>query len=104
MASNWTNKWVLLLLFGLLIQTIIYPVIAFLKPVAFAGHLYFYDVCIIAFISLIIQYFGFGIIMSKTKNEDPEIYGQGRPFQHKLREEDHEVADRKPTHADSQES
>jgi hypothetical protein len=35
--------------------------------------------------------------MSKTKGMDPAIYGQGRPFKHKLREEDEEEATRKDT-------
>jgi hypothetical protein len=99
-SANWTNKWVLLLIAGLVIQAIFYPYIAFLKPEGFVSHLYFYDVSLIAFISLGIQVIGFLIIMNKTKDEDPSIYGQGRPFQHKLREEDTELADRKPTYAE----
>ena len=99
-TANWTNKWILAFIAGLAIQAIFYPYIAFLKPEDFASHLYFYDVCTIAFFSLAVQVVGFLIIMSKTKDEDPSIYGQGRPFQHKLREEDTDLADRKPTYAE----
>ena len=95
--ANWTNKWILMYLVGLILQAIFYPLIAITKPAAFADHLYFYDVMIIAIGSLVVQWIGLGIIMSKTKNEDPALYGQGRPFKHKLREEDEEEADRKPT-------
>ncbi len=97
MSNNWTNKWILMYIAGLVVQAIIYTVIAITKPAEFADHLYFYDVALIAFGSLIFQVFGFGIIMNKTKDDDPAIYGQGRPFKHKLREEDEEEATRKPT-------
>ena len=100
--AHWTNKWILMYLVGLILQAILYPYIAFTKPFDFVNHEYFYDVMLIAFGSLIAQFIGFGIIMSKTKNEDPALYGQGRPFQHKLREEDEDVADRKPTFEDSE--
>ncbi|TXT57320.1 MAG: hypothetical protein BAJATHORv1_10019 [Candidatus Thorarchaeota archaeon] len=100
MASNWTNKWVLMLLVGIIIQMIFYPLIGILKPTGFIEHEYFYDVVVIGLASVTVQFIGFLVIISKTKNEDPAIYGQGRPFQHKLREEDEEVADRKPTHAE----
>ncbi len=96
-SANWTNKWILMYLVGLILQAIFYPLIAITKPAAFASHDYFYDVMIIALGSLVFQWIGLGIIMSKTKNEDPALYGQGRPFKHKLREEDEETADRKPT-------
>lgn len=84
---------------GILIQAVIYSLIAVLKFPEFSNHPYFYDVCLISFVSVIIQTGGLAVIMNKTLDEDPAIYGQGRPFQHKLREEDEEVADRKPTHA-----
>jgi hypothetical protein len=66
----------------------------------FAVHPFFFDVALIAFASLAVQIGGFAVIMSRTKDEDPAIYGQGRPFQHKLREEDEDLATRKPTFAD----
>ena len=92
--SNWTNKWVLILLAGILIQVITYPTVWILQLFT---HEYFPDVFVISLISLIIQIGGFFTIMNKTKGMDPAIYGQGRPFQHKLREEDEDVATRKPT-------
>ncbi|TFG11834.1 hypothetical protein EU537_11285 [Candidatus Thorarchaeota archaeon] len=98
--ANWTNKWILTFIAGLVIQAIFYPYIAFIKPEEFVSHLYFYDVSLIAFISLGVQIIGFLIIMDKTKDDDPSIYGQGRPFQHKLREEDEKPAERKPTYAE----
>ena len=85
---------------GLIIQAIVYPLIAITKPAFFVNHLYFYDVLLIALASLVFQVIGFGIIMNKTKDMDPSIYGQGRPFKHKLREEDEEEATRKPTFAE----
>jgi len=94
MAGNWTNKWVLILIVGILIQAIIYPTAWTLQLFT---HEYFPDVFVISLISLIIQIGGFLTIMIKTKGMDPAIYGQGRPFQHKLREEDEDVATRKPT-------
>ncbi|MFW9920580.1 MAG: hypothetical protein ACFFED_13335 [Candidatus Thorarchaeota archaeon] len=66
--QNWTNKWILMYMAGLIIQAIIYTVIAFTKPADFASHLYFFDVAIIAFGSIIFQAIGFGIIMKKTKD------------------------------------
>jgi hypothetical protein len=98
-SSNWTNKWVVMYLAGLIIQAIVYTLVAVLKPEDFVSHDFFYDVALVALGSIIVQFIGFGVIMSKTKNEDPAIYGQGRPFQHKLREEDEEEATRKPTYA-----
>jgi len=94
MASNWTNKWVLILILGILIQVIIYPTVWIYQLFT---HEYFSDVFVISLISLVIQISGFFVIMKKTKDMDPAIYGQGRPFQHKLREEDEDVATRKPT-------
>jgi hypothetical protein len=94
MAGNWTNKWVLILILGILIQVIIYPTVWILQLFT---HEYFPDVFVISLISLVIQIGGFYTIMNKTKGMDPAIYGQGRPFQHKLREEDEDVARRKPT-------
>ncbi|MFX1484521.1 MAG: hypothetical protein ACFFCP_15185 [Promethearchaeota archaeon] len=94
MASNWANKWVLMLLFGIIIQLILYPAIWVLQ---LFSHEYFPDVFVVSLVSLVIQIGGFFTIMNKTKGMDPQIYGQGRPFQHKLREEDDDVATRKPT-------
>ncbi|MGD9395815.1 MAG: hypothetical protein PVJ05_05255 [Candidatus Thorarchaeota archaeon] len=94
MASNWTNKWVLILILGILIQVIIYPTVWILQLFT---HEYFPDVFVISLVSLVIQIGGFFTIMNKTKGMDPAVYGQGRPFQHKLREEDEDVATRKPT-------
>jgi hypothetical protein len=94
MTSNWTNKWVLMLLFGIIIQVILYPTIWVLQ---LFSHEYFPDVFVVSLISLVIQIGGFYTIMNKTRGMDPQIYGQGRPFQHKLREEDDTVATRKPT-------
>lgn len=93
-SSNWTNKWVLMLLFGIIIQVILYPTIWVLQ---LFSHEYFPDVFVVSLMSLVIQIGGFYTIMNKTKGMDPQIYGQGRPFQHKLREEDEDVATRKPT-------
>ncbi len=97
--SNWTNKWILMLLAGIIIQIIVYPAVWFL---GIFDHDYFPEVFLISIISIVIQTVGFGVIMSKTKDQDPAIYGQGRPFQHKLREEDEIVASRKPTYAETQ--
>ncbi len=99
-SPNWTNKWILMYLAGLMLQAIIYPFIAITKPAFLASHPYFYDVVIIALGSIVFQIIGFGVIMNKTKDMDPSIYGQGRPFKHKLREEDEEEATRKPTFAE----
>jgi len=93
-SSNWKNKWVLMLLFGIIIQVILYPTIWVLQ---LFSHEYFPDVFVVSLVSLVIQIGGFYTIMNKTKGMDPQIYGQGRPFQHKLREEDEDVATRKPT-------
>ncbi|MFX1579320.1 MAG: hypothetical protein ACFFBJ_06695 [Promethearchaeota archaeon] len=94
MAGNWTNKWVLLLIMGILIQAIVYPTVWIFQIFT---HEYFIDVFVISLASLAVQIGGFYTIMNKTKDMDPAIYGQGRPFQHKLREEDEGVATRKPT-------
>ncbi|MFX1483631.1 MAG: hypothetical protein ACFFCP_10620 [Promethearchaeota archaeon] len=93
-SSNWTNRWVLILLTGIIIQVILYPTIWILQ---LFSHEYFIDVAVVSFASVVVQIGGFLTIMSKTKGMDPQIYGQGRPFQHKLREEDEIVATRKPT-------
>ena len=93
-SGNWTNKWVLILILGILIQVIIYPTVWIFQ---IFSHEYFPDVFLISLISLAIQIGGFYTIMNKTKGMDSAIYGQGRPFQHKLREEDEDVATRKPT-------
>ena len=87
-----------MLLTGIIIQVIVYPA-AFLSS-AFStseSYDYMFSVFIIGMVSVAIQIIGFAVIMNKTKNEDPAIYGQGRPFRHKLREEDIEEATRKPT-------
>ncbi len=83
-----------MLLFGIIIQVILYPTIWVLQ---LFSHEYFPDVFVVSLMSLVIQIGGFYTIMNKTKGMDPQIYGQGRPFQHKLREEDEDVATRKPT-------
>jgi uncharacterized membrane protein YdjX (TVP38/TMEM64 family) len=93
-SSNWTNKWVLGLFLGILIQVIVYP---FVWIFQLFTHEYFPEVFLISLVSVAIQIGGFAVIMNRTKDMDPEIYGQGRPFQHKLREEDEDVATRKPT-------
>jgi len=92
--SNWTNKWVLALILGILIQVVLYPTVWFFQ---LFSHEYFPDVFLISIVSIIIQVGGFFTIMNKTKDMDPDIYSQGRPFQHKLREEDDDLASRKPT-------
>jgi hypothetical protein len=94
--ANWTNKWVLMLLAGIIIQALTYPSVWFFR---LFSHEFFGEVFIIAMIGLTIQIIGFFAIMSKTKNQDPKIYGEGRPFKHKLREEDTQEATRKPTFA-----
>ncbi len=83
-----------MLLVGIIIQVILYPTIWILQ---LFSHEYFPDVFVVSLVSLAIQIGGFYTIMNKTKGMDPQIYGQGRPFQHKLREEDEDVATRKPT-------
>jgi len=93
-SGNWTNKWIVILIMGILIQAIIYPTVWIFQIFT---HEYFPDVFLISLFSLAIQIGGFYTIMNKTKDMDPAIYGQGRPFQHKLREEDEDVATRKPT-------
>jgi len=92
--ANWANKWVLMLLAGIIIQTIVYPLVWFLEHFS---HPFFNEVLLIGLASAGIQLIGFFVIMGKTRQEDPAIYGQGRPFQHKLREEDEDLATRKPT-------
>ena len=83
-----------MLIGGILIQAIIYPLIwAF----DLFNHLFLDEVILIGIASVGVQAIGFFVIMGKTRGINPEIYGQGRPFQHKLREEDEEIADRKPT-------
>ena len=93
-SGNWTNKWVLVLILGILLQAILYPTVWIFQLFT---HEYFPEVFLISLVSIGIQTGGFIVIMSKTKGMDPAIYGQGRPFQHKLREEDDDVATRKPT-------
>jgi hypothetical protein len=83
-----------MLLAGIVIQVIVYPVVWIYQ---LFSHEYFLDVFVISIVSLAIQVGGFAVIMNKTREESPDIYGQGRPFRHKLREEDTEVATRKPT-------
>ena len=103
--SNWTNKWVLMLLVGIIIQVVVYPAIIVLDAFSSsASHDYMYSVFLIGIVSVIIQIVGFAVIMNKTKSDDPAIYSQGRPFRHKLREEDSETATRKPTFDGSDQS
>ncbi len=89
-----------MLMAGIVVQAIAYSIIGVFKPSDFAVHPFFFDVTLIAFASLVVQVGGFAVIMSKTKDDDPTIYGQGRPFQHKLREEDEDLATRHPTFTD----
>jgi hypothetical protein len=96
--ANWTNRWILMLLAGIIIQAFAYPTIWFFRLFT---HEYFGEVFLISMFALVIQIIGFAAIMSKTRNDDPRIYGQGRPFKHKLREEDTEEATRKPTAANA---
>jgi hypothetical protein len=87
-----------MLLVGIILQAIAYPLIWMLDLYASAfSYEYNFSVFLIGMISVVIQIGGFYSIMSKTKDADPAIYGQGRPFKHKLREEDEEDATRKPT-------
>ncbi|TFG33192.1 hypothetical protein EU527_08570 [Candidatus Thorarchaeota archaeon] len=92
--TNWTNKWVLMLLAGIIIQALVYTTVWLFGMFT---HPYRAEVLLIAMGSVAIQSVGFLVIMGKTRHEDPAIYGQGRPFQHKLREEDEDLATRKPT-------
>lgn len=92
--ANWTNKWVLMLVAGILIQAIVYPLVWLL---GLFTHDYFNEVILICIGSVGVQAIGLFVIMGKTRGMDPAIYGQGRPFQHKLREEDDDLATRKPT-------
>ena len=98
-SKNWTNKWVLMMMTGIAIQAIVYPYVWFTQ---LFEHEFFPEVFVIGIVSVIIQVIGFGTIMSKTRDADPALYGQGRPFQHKLREEDEAVATRKPTFDDAE--
>ena len=80
-----------MLVIAIIIQAVMYPAIWLLQPAAFTAHTYFLEVIILCMGSVIMQTIGFGVIMSKTKGMDPVLYGQGRPFRHKLREEDEEA-------------
>lgn len=93
-SANWLNKWVVMLLAGIVIQTIVYPTAWLLGHFS---HPFFNEVLLIGLGSVGVQLIGFFVIMGKTREEDVSIYGQGRPFQHKLREEDDDLATRKPT-------
>ncbi len=96
--SNWTNKWVIMLLLGIIIQTVIYPAIFIMGTfVGSPSYDYMFSVFLIGMVSIIIQIIGFAVIMNQTKDTDPALYSQGRPFRHKLREEDEVPATRKPT-------
>ena len=88
-----------MLLAGIIIQAIVYPVVGLLHILdpTYFNHLYFTEVILICIASVGVQAIGFFVIMGKTRGMDPAIYGQGRPFQHKLREEDDDLATRKPT-------
>jgi len=98
-STNWTNKWVLMMMAGIVTQAVVYPYVWFTQ---IFEHEFFLEVFLIGIVSVIVQVIGFGTIMSKTRDADPVIYGQGRPFQHKLREEDEDVATRKPTFDDAE--
>ena len=94
-----------MLLVGIIIQVVVYPAIIVLDAFSSsASHDYMYSVFLIGIVSVIIQIVGFAVIMNKTKSDDPAIYSQGRPFRHKLREEDDETATRKPTFDGSDQS
>jgi hypothetical protein len=97
LSKNLKNRWVLLLITGIILQAVIYPTVWIFQ---LFEHAYFVEVFVISIFSVIVQAIGLGVILSKTANEDPSIYGQGRPFRHKLREEDEKPASRKPTAAD----
>ena len=92
--ANWTNKWILMLAAGILLQIVVYPYVWFFGVFE---HSFFLEVFVIALASVVIQLAGFFVIMLKTHNTDPSYYHQGRPFRHKLREEDAGLATRKPT-------
>lgn len=83
-----------MLILGILIQVILYPTVWIFQ---LFSHEYFPDVFLISIVSVVIQIGGFLTIMVKTKDMDSTTYGQGRPFKHKLREEDEDLATRKPT-------
>ncbi len=94
-ASRLANIWILMLVAGIIIQAVVYPLTWLFQLFV---HDFFNEVFVICIISVIIQTIGFLIIIMKTRDQDPKIYSQGRPFRHKLREEDTEVATRKPTY------
>ena len=83
---------------GIAIQAVVYPYVWFTQ---LFEHEFFLEVFVIGIVSVVIQVSGFFTIMSKTRDADPALYSQGRPFQHKLREEDEDVATRKPTFDDA---
>ncbi len=83
-----------MLLAGIVIQAIVYPLVWFFERFV---HPFFDEVFLIGVSSVAIQLIGLFVIMGKTREESAAIYGQGRPFQHKLREEDEDLATRKPT-------
>ena len=83
-----------MLLSGIVIQAAVYSLVWLHDMFA---HNYMSEVLLIAMASVAVQSIGFLVIMGKTRDEDSSIYGQGRPFQHKLREEDEDLATRKPT-------
>jgi hypothetical protein len=97
LTQNLKNRWVLLLIIGIILQAVIYPTVWIFQ---LFEHAYFVEVFAISIVSVIVQTIGLGVILSKTADEDPSIYGQGRPFRHKLREEDETAASRKPTAAE----
>jgi len=84
----------MMLLAGIVIQAIVYPLVWFFEHFS---HPFFNEVFLIGVGSVAIQLIGFFVIMGKTREENAAIYCQGRPFQHKLREEDEDLATRKPT-------
>ncbi|MBS3794962.1 MAG: hypothetical protein KGY80_08695 [Candidatus Thorarchaeota archaeon] len=97
LTQNLKNRWVLLLITGIILQAVIYPTVWIFQ---LFEHAYFVEVFVISIASVVVQTIGLGVILSKTADEDPAIYGQGRPFKHKLREEDEKPASRKPTAAE----
>ncbi len=94
-SSKLTNIWILMLVAGIIIQTVVYP---FVWTLQLFVHDFFFEVFVIGIVSLVIQVIGFLVIIIKTRKEDASIYSQGRPFKHKLREEDADVATRKETY------
>lgn len=94
-SSKLTNIWILMLIAGIIIQAVVYP---FVWTLQLFVHDFFPEVFVIGIASVMVQVIGFFVIIIKTRHEDSSIYSQGRPFKHKLREEDTDVATRKDTY------